>query len=453
MNDNFHVIKKQFIELELPAGTDSLLQSQQWFEAELNTKLYPRLEALFDNLVGPDRFLDIDRLELDLGDISFEEDSSAWLEQAYQLFKSSLEKSISANPINAVNSKPGSELSAFAWFLQHGMLPWWADNVDLDQQARLMASTRPDTLMSLMESPVPLERWVQQFDAAIQSELAKALGIQPSMSLQAWLELFEVSWRSSAAVLYWRSLWSHVVEKGGQKGGQFSEKDFQALLLENARENKEFLQQPKMLREYKAWLIDVEAVLDKSLVLANEATLKPSNPVHRSEAVASESLYVSLAGTVLVHPFLPTLFNKLEYLQNEVFVDFAAQQRAVHLLYYIATERQQPVESELVLFKLLCGLPLNIPVARFLDLKQSELQEAENMLAALIEHWPAIQGSTPSDLRASFFAREAKLEKKELGWQLDIEQSSIDVLLSRLNWGLSPILHSWMQDSLWVNWA
>jgi hypothetical protein len=111
------------------------------------------------------------------------------------------------------------------------------------------------------------------------------------------------------------------------------------------------------------------------------------------------------------------------------------------------------MESEVVLLKLLCGLQPETLITREIALSVDETSEAERMLQALIEHWAIMQGTTTEELRGTFFIREGKLTSADLGWRLTVEQTSFDVLLGKLPWGLSPIMHPWMDRMLWVEWA
>ena len=77
------------------------------------------------------------------------------------------------------------------------------------------------------------------------------------------------------------------------------------------------------------------------------------------------------AGLVLLHPFLRIYFDAVGLLEGESFRDESAQQTAIYLLYYLATKQTDAPEYELVLPKLLCGWPLNEPVARGLDLPEA----------------------------------------------------------------------------------
>jgi len=140
-------------------------------------------------------------------------------------------------------------------------------------------------------------------------------------------------------------------------------------------------------------------------------------------------------------------------LAGDRFLDADGQQRAIHLLYYLATGQTQPPEYELVLPKLLCGWPLNDPVISP-RLPQAALDEAEQLLQTVINYWDVLKSTSPDGLREGFLQREGKLTRTgEQAWKLQVEQRAMDILLSRLPWGVSMVKLPWMDELLTVEWT
>lgn len=166
-----------------------------------------------------------------------------------------------------------------------------------------------------------------------------------------------------------------------------------------------------------------------------------------------EEIYVDHAGIVILHPFLPTLFESLGLVQHKEFVNEAARERAIHLLAYLARGTFQLGEPAMSLHKLLCGMPIGQPVDRFPVLSQAEQEECDHLLQAVVGHWSALKDSSIDALRANFLMREGKLTHKESGWKLQVEQKVYDLLLSRLPWGIGIIRLPWMPEMLQVEWA
>lgn len=165
-------------------------------------------------------------------------------------------------------------------------------------------------------------------------------------------------------------------------------------------------------------------------------------------------LYVTQAGLVLLHPFLRPYLDTIGLLEGESFRDQLAQQTGIYLLYYLGNKQTDAPEYELVLPKLLCGWPLNEPIVRNLDLPETALTEGEHLLQTVIDHWQALKSTSPDGLREGFLRRDGKLTRSSRdNWKLQIEKKTIDLLLSRLPWGLSLVKLPWMEDILTVEWT
>ena len=204
------------------------------------------------------------------------------------------------------------------------------------------------------------------------------------------------------------------------------------------------------------WLNALDQVLTTTsaeIIIPREfaAPFQASNSTLSKEEETA-GLYVTQAGLVLLHPFLRFYFEAVELYSGESFQDESTQQMAIYLLYYLATKQTDVSEYELVLPKLLCGWPLNEPVVR-VDLPDAALREGENLLQTAIDYWDALKSTSPDGLRQGFLQREGKLTRSgENNWKLQVEQQAIDILLSRLPWGLSMVRLPWMEELLIVEW-
>ncbi|AFY70358.1 hypothetical protein Pse7367_2090 [Thalassoporum mexicanum PCC 7367] len=175
-------------------------------------------------------------------------------------------------------------------------------------------------------------------------------------------------------------------------------------------------------------------------------------PILSQDEIAN-GIYLNNAGLVLLHPFLRIYFEDVGLLIENTFRHEYAQQQAIALLHYLATGQTNVPEYELVLPKLVCGWPLNEPTIGSLELPEAALAEAENLLQTVINYWEVLKNTSIEGLREGFLQRRGKLTRTEMGdWKLRVEQQSIDILLSRLPWGLSMVKLPWMVDILVVEW-
>ncbi len=176
-----------------------------------------------------------------------------------------------------------------------------------------------------------------------------------------------------------------------------------------------------------------------------------------TEPQTGDVIYVRNAGLVLLNPFLPRFITYLDVLSKDHkgiqrIRGIEAASRAVHLLQYLAAERCDAPEPDLVLNKLLCGLSIDTPVARSITLSESEQSICDNMLQAVIGNWPIIANTSAAGLRETFLLREGRLLRSEDRWTLTVQRKTLDVLVDQIPWSYSIIVHPWMAAPLYVTW-
>lgn len=560
---NLHIIQKQVVHLTV-SPRENGLAVQQRFERLLEEELLPRLEPVFDRLAGPDVWIELDRLELDLGRLDPGAPPADWLEKTYRAYVAALEEQVQKYPEDKRRSSSDNIRRALVFFLQEGYLPWWASGLDLEAAVRESLPMMAASILKVLNEPKARRRWVRQFGDEIQELLWKELAngsqdrggteLQRPIRLQQWRRLEAVRSGRELRNLYWESVWQTLQGAAGfareqplnlirrtldSLPGEAEKTHFwQEIWRENFLpvEVRQFLLDgleadlPLPFRDWRRWMAsrprhEQERIYGESLrpVLEREGaheekwlrlllhhTLaalpaaeerkalrekirqdkqltenlrtrllslleQPLQRAEREQTVGdqrrerkekspavyprpretgeAEGIFVPLAGVVLIHPFLPAFFQRLDLLEGERFGDEADRERALHLLYFLATGLEHPAEQELVLLKLLCGMDIDRPVEKELDLTEKEKEEADQLLRAVIQTWEVLAGSDPNDLRGAFFIREGKLQAGEMGWKLTVDQQAYDVLLNQLPWGLSPIMHSWMGEMIWVEWG
>jgi hypothetical protein len=161
-------------------------------------------------------------------------------------------------------------------------------------------------------------------------------------------------------------------------------------------------------------------------------------------------LYVDHAGLVLLHPFLPQFFRALGIAGDDKIL---AADRALQLLHFLATGKEQVAEYELLFPKLLCGLPTNALAGKPAGLTPEEREEASALLSAVVSHWDALKNTGQDGLRETYIKRPGKISRRNDGdWLLQVESKSYDILLDRLPWGISMVRLPWMARMLRVEW-
>lgn len=171
------------------------------------------------------------------------------------------------------------------------------------------------------------------------------------------------------------------------------------------------------------------------------------------EIQSPEFLYVGNAGLIILHPFLKTLFEKLEWCEEEIWKTKMFQHKAVVLTQYLVTGKEKMGENELILNKILCGFSINEVVNTKLKITPKEKKLALSLLEAVLENWKAMGTSSVEALQETFLQREGKLELQANDtYELWVEEKGYDVLLGQLPWGIGMFKTPWMENYLTCHW-
>ncbi|HWM89809.1 MAG TPA: contractile injection system tape measure protein [Thermoanaerobaculia bacterium] len=162
-----------------------------------------------------------------------------------------------------------------------------------------------------------------------------------------------------------------------------------------------------------------------------------------------QPLVARLAGLILLHPFLPRFFESTGVLK-EGQVELP---RAAALLHLLATGEEEVYELELGFIKILLGLRPGspLPVSEGL-LCESDRDEAEALLQAVIGHWSVLKNTSLEGLRQTFLQRRGLLREKKEGFELQLEPEAFDVLLGHLPWGIGTVKLPWMKKAIFTDW-
>lgn len=222
----------------------------------------------------------------------------------------------------------------------------------------------------------------------------------------------------------------------------------QIKLSELAKDNKDV----KALHELNNSLYQLKNIKNiKTKNTLNSDTYALTNNNEENEEIR-DSIYIQNAGLILIHPFISSLFQKLDLLNGLKFKSIDEQERAVLILQYIVDGQKILPEHILPLNKILCGLPLGYPVANKLTLNEEEKELIDSLLLAIIQQWRVLGNSSIKGLRESFLQREGKLISEEKNWKLLVEQKSFDMLLDQLPWSYTHVKLAWMKKAIVTSW-
>lgn len=170
-------------------------------------------------------------------------------------------------------------------------------------------------------------------------------------------------------------------------------------------------------------------------------------------ALEPDRLFVDNAGLVLLWPFLRRFFSALDLLDGDAFRDPAAAHRAAGLLQVVATGERDPApEFDLVLNKVLCGLPIDSPFEPGSPVTEAEGAECELLLRSCIANAPVWKKLSLDGLRGSFLLRRGALSPGAGCWELRVERETFDVVKDRLPWTADVVSLPWMESPVRVEW-
>ena len=165
------------------------------------------------------------------------------------------------------------------------------------------------------------------------------------------------------------------------------------------------------------------------------------------------ALSVAHAGLILLHSFIGPLLEHTGIREGDA-IPPDRLQRAAALLHYLATGRDEVLEWELGLVKVLLGLTPDDPLL-VADgcLRAEDRAECEDLLQSAIGHWSVLRGASPAVVRETFLQRGGLLRRDAQGWTLRVEPAPFDVLLAHLPWSISVARLPWMPHPIYTEWT
>ena len=507
-----HIIHTMKVSLRVP-DMENAFPMQQRVKECLGKEWDDQLTAILDKYSTGGQFLQIPRLEVQLESIP----AHQWEKHFKERFMEALDKALSrynqdAKPqtFEEEEDRPWGPCSAseqyqdvWLFFMQHGMLPWWAEPgsaEELEEKVITAVKTQPQFCKeqwtrAWLKGHLSVQRWVQQCSPSLQSAVLEALAGSTVAGMITGLEA-KILLTGSGNVnlrqlqcLYWDVVFQLLLteEKGiTQKAivtlmkahwEKWVNAEIDAAVMERINETiNDSTEEKNTSRSESAdketpvhtegpSASDREDVFfktapDVSNPPASKNTPSKNTPSKKADQRSispdpgiGEHLLINNAGLVLLHPFLLHLFKHFEWLQeNDTRIDLQYVQRAVHLLAYIVSGEEQTPEYNLVFPKLLCGLPLDTPLEKDVYLTTEEKQQAKELLEVVIKYWDALGSTSPDGLRSTFLQREGKLIFQDDQWLLIVTPLTVDILLNRLPWGLGFVKLPWMEQLLKVQW-
>lgn len=479
MTKSVHIIQRQVFDLILPKERGAYAL-QNFISQEYQQKVLPQLAEYLDEKIPADQVIKVDRLELDLGQISLE----GFEERLLAALKSAFEGSIAEANTSSAPADVRQQRSADNWaealhyFLQTGTLPWWSKlepyqplEITLFEYLPQWSEGSGAAIKSQLQQASKLD--MQKLQTLQETELFAYLHLQTQQKVaipirrlvaqfsDSWVEfllrqLYEASPIQLQGLRNWVRKFLHLEKHPEQEANALLE----WLLIVNLLAYpalKNVLEQtqhkPPTLSKIEAPEFGENAAAIRSAQRPTHQTLLGDKT--EISTTVENSYYIANAGLVLLAPYLGNFFETLGLIENKQFKSETAQQTAIHLLQFLAQGTWDNPEYELVLNKILCAWPLAETLPQSIETTELEQNEAESLLKAVIQNWPVLKNTSITGLRESFLQRKGKLsfQEKNLSWLLQVEPQPYDVLLNQLPWGYAMIKLSWMPHLLRVEWV
>jgi len=526
MTEQQHIIKKQIIELQL-SSQQGAFELQNEVSSIYHRKIVPRLEALCDQLSDNQTIVRIDSLDINLGNIEInhlEQEIVAKVEayiKQYLTEKANPSDSIIAeqtqtngsnisrqnidnytshftqeqdsNNINAqasnISSQSTSQLEILSYFLQTGMLPWWAKTLtkqELIESCDRIITTSPNQIQPLLQQTIQneaqLKRLIYQFPDTTLLKITRLLSSD--------LAQFFIDYNSDIREIFkqiqplrnipknlsrlerWRSLFFCLSKERSINQNQFQvpqetllyiatsfQINYSHLVTQMVEVVDHFGREGRSLKSKLPEILDQIATSSQSEKIFRTKN-SPTPPEQSTDFQTStesfnnsDEIYIHNSGLILLWPFLTRFFDNIGLVEENNFISFNCAERAVLLLQYLVDALPSPSEHLLPLNKLLCGIELLEPVETNWKLSEQERSECESLLNAVIQNWSILKNTSIEGLRKAFLQRKGILRILDGSWLLQVERKSYDILLDRIPWSISVIKLPWMTEVLYVQWS
>lgn len=462
-----HIIQKQIIEIDFVNPGESLGLPNEVAEMYYE-KLLPQLEVLLDELFGINYQASLDKLEIDCGLLDKKNWKQEFTERAIRKLKAKLNEVVKKE----IDSKKIEEnaAEAFFFFIENGFMPW--DNrinsiAELEQQLTINEKLLARLKKLIAKKTKVAERLAGQFSEKITSRIIEELtkdrmdAFREILSLLRSLNLFSDDAQFNDVVKI-KHIDKHVIDAGildvfASDKNTNNVEQFFSFLLNRANGNKELRDEFKKIIHSLMVSKDLKISNKKHNITEIEDELKPEETGRKEKKESSEikqdAIYIGNAGLILLHPFLPALFENLELTNDNSRIDESSRQISVLITEFLVTGTDEPEEFNLALNKFLCGIDPDETVITELKLKDEIKDECQVLLNEVIARWSVLKNTSIGGLRETFLQRNGKLSKVDNGWLLQVEQKAVDVLLNHLPWGIGIIKLPWMNEMLFVEWT
>ncbi len=426
MLQNSHIIQQQNIEIQFDDFSDGI-GVQNELKDLFYEKLLPRMEDIFDEMGRENYTGSIEKLEIHCGLLSTKYWKEELVEETLRHLRQELiihrKREIKNIEMGDGEIEFPDSSHSLLFFLQKGYLPW-NSHVNSVKELENATSENLNTKREFVEkikdlfkrNPSSIDRLLYNFSQTFFLNLLEQLTEnKPERLREIYLFLDKRKLTNSEKRI------AHVLLFKMLSAGPVDVEQFYssfAAAIENAKIEKQ--------------------------------SEKVSNLKEKNTGI--DSIYVQNAGLVLLHPFLPELFQTLGLWADAQWKDNSSQHIAVQTLEYLASGQEDFAEFNLPLNKILCGMDVSEVLQPVTEMPSMTKTECDHLLKEVIRHWSILKNTSIEGLRETFLQRNGKISSVDNGWLLNVEQKGVDVLLGHLPWGIGVIKFPWTSDMIFVEW-
>lgn len=405
-----HIIHRLGINLDLAKrpGEDYGLFMERL--SLLGQELLPKvLEDTLNDLVPQGDYQRIGRLELELTVHTIDELSQALREQVPRLLRQAISEKKSSREWSSGAKFSAVELGPAAWlwhFLRHGTLPASAPR-------KLGLKTLREAGLEQIEASSGWRERIRVLITQDEPAFRRLLGHFGS----DWLWFLLRQYRSDASLPSSFSRWQ-------------------------AEMNYASVARRGISAQFRFWQTQLAEQQPNSVTETRMPPETQQEMTTEEQEALDMSYYIDDAGLILLHPFLPNLLQELELVRNG---QIEVVEEAASVVYSLAWGESPQAEWQLVMPKLLLGLP-PVQLVEVREVTPAQLKMGEEMIMAAIGHWSVLGSTSVAGFRESFLQRAGRVDRTQDGWSVLLEQRPYDMLMEQLPWQIGFIKLPWMNE-------
>jgi hypothetical protein len=484
------IIRKHRVQINT-RGLDEAFYLQKYYEENLHEEVVAMMERVFKSVPFSDQYLEINKLEIQLGRIDVQEFEHYFVKLVEEKLLLELQDKVMLDKLNSDKitteqitgeiielSTPlkfdSPEVEKLWYFLQHGYYPWWVKKQEQLEPSVLLKQLSEAEFNKLLIKILTGNEEKSAFEMnAVISRLFNYLSKEQQDSYLIGLALLLNDHKIISNINYLIEFREELLYQFGVSIPQYNFQLFNLLMKRGESTDLfmyQFMQQLQSSAEVS--IKDLKKSLNKLKSDELKASLNRlfsklgSEPqdITQKEAIrqgspkskdilTEDGIYINNAGLVLLQPFLPALFSKCGLLNDSGHIKSPeSQHKGAVLLYYLQCGSDQYREWEMPLNKMLCGMAPEDLLPGDIILTESEKEECRELLKAIIKHWTVLKSSSIEAIQNTFLLREGKISKQDNKYYIIVERTGFDVLLDGLPWGFHTIKLGWLDHIIYVEW-